>query len=161
MEEYIMEQDKVNRLSEVGRKVWDEDVERKSTSQNKQKVSFGQWWAKARPTKTVVFWSWLGFIILTMIVGFNWGGWVTGGTAREMAKKMANDAVIQRVVPICVAQFNQDPGKEQKLKELQEMGSYERGSYVEKQGWATMAGEAKPDRQIANECAKLLTVVSP
>ncbi len=25
--------------------------------------------------------------IATVVIGFNWGGWVTGGTAKEMAEK--------------------------------------------------------------------------
>jgi hypothetical protein len=155
-----MEQDKVNKLSEVGRNVWDEDVDRsRTTAQNKQKVSFGQRWGAARPTKTAAFWTLVGAIILTMIVGFTWGGWVTGGTAQSMAAKMANDAVIQRLAPICVAQFNQDAGKDQKLTELQGISSYQRAAFVEEQGWATMVDEEKPDRKVADACAKLLMIV--
>ena len=30
-------------------------------------------------------WAAIGGAILTMIIGFNWGGWVTGGTAQSMA----------------------------------------------------------------------------
>ena len=48
------------------------------------KQSLGQRWAASRPTKTVVFWSWIVSIVVTMIIGFTWGGWVTGGTARTM-----------------------------------------------------------------------------
>lgn len=154
-----MEQDKVNRLSDVGKNVWDEDGDgKKPTPQAKKKVSFGQWWGNTRPTKTAAFWAWVGSIVLTMIIGFSWGGWVTGGTAQSMAETMANEAVVQRLAPICVTQFNQDPGKDQKLKELKEMSSYQRGSYVEDQGWATIAGETEPDRKVADACAKLLLI---
>jgi hypothetical protein len=128
--------------------------------QNKKKVKFSQWWDKARPTKTVAFWSWMASIVLTMIIGFSWGGWVTGGTAEKMAEVMAKDAVVQRLVPICVAQFNQDLEKEQKFKELQEASSYQRDDYVKDQGWATMPGEEKPDSKVADECAKLLMMTS-
>ena len=152
-----MEQDKVTKLSEVGKNVWDEDSDGKRTmEQAKKKVSFGQRWDKTRPTKTVVFWSMGTAIILTMIIGFNWGGWVTGGTAQKMAEVMAKNAVVQRLVPMCVDQFNQDSGKDQKLIELKETSVYKQGDYVEDQGWATMSGEAKPDSKVADECAKLL-----
>lgn len=120
--------------------------------QVKQRVSFGQRWDQARATKKVVFWFSLAAVILTMIVGFNWGGWVTGGTA----KVMAQDAVVQRLTPICVGQFNQDLEKEQKLGELKKTSFYERDDYVKAQGWATMPGEAKPDNKVADACAKLL-----
>jgi hypothetical protein len=69
---------------------------------------------------------------------------------------MAKNAVVQRLVPMCVDQFNQDPGRDEKLKELNDTSIYKQGDYVEKQGWATMSGEAKPDSRVADECAKLL-----
>jgi hypothetical protein len=128
--------------------------------EKKRKVRFREWWDEARPTKTVVFWSWVGSIILTMIIGFAWGGWVTGGTAQKMAEQMAEDAVVKRLAPICVVQFNRDPGKDQKLKELKEASTYQRGDYVEKQGWATMPGEEKPDSKVAEECARVLMLIS-
>jgi hypothetical protein len=68
-----------------------------------------------------------------MIIGFAWGGWVTGGTAQKMAEVMVENAVVQRLAPICVVQFNQDPGKDQKPKELQEAQSYQRDDYVKDQ----------------------------
>jgi hypothetical protein len=93
---------------------------------------------------------------LTMIVGFNWGGWVTGGTAQAMGQKMAEDAVVKRLAPICVIQFQQAPGKEQKLRELEKTDRWQRSEYIQKQGWATMPGEEKPDGKVADECERLL-----
>ena len=127
--------------------------------EQKRKVSFKEWWSEARPTKTAVFWSWVGSVVLTMIIGFAWGGWVTGGTARSMADKMAEDAVVKRLAPICVVQFKQAPGKDQKLKELEKTDSWQRSEYVEKQGWATMPGEEKPDSKVASECTRLLMLI--
>ena len=133
----------------------------KGADQNKEKkVSLGQRWEKAQLTKTGVFWSLVAAIVLTMIIGFWWGGWVTGGTARKMAKKIAEEAVVNRLAPICVVQFNQDLGKAQKLSELKEMNNWSRGDYVEQQGWATMSGEEKSDRKVADECANLLIKIS-
>jgi len=125
-----------------------------------RKVSFRQWWDAARPTKTAVFWSWVGSVVLTMIIGFAWGGWVTGGTARSMAETMADDAVVKRLAPMCVVQFNRDPGKDQKLKELKEVSGWQRGEYVTKGNWATMPGEEKADSKVAEECARLLMLAS-
>jgi len=110
-----------------------------------RRLSLRQRWDEARPTKTIVFWSWVASVVLTMIIGFAWGGWVTGGTARSMAETMAEEAIIKRLAPICVVQFKQAPGKDQKLKELEKTNSWQRSEYVEKQGWATMPGEEKPD----------------
>ena len=128
--------------------------------EQKQKLSLRQRWDETRPTKTIVFWSWVASVVLTMIIGFAWGGWVTGGTARSMAETMADDAVVKRLAPMCVTQFKQGSGKDQKLEELAKTDSWQRSEYVEKQGWATMPGEEKPDSKIAEECARLLMLAS-
>jgi pimeloyl-ACP methyl ester carboxylesterase len=101
-------------------------------------------------------WSATGGAIVLAIVGFSWGGWVTGGTAQQTAEKMAADAVTDRLASICAAQFNQDSEKDQKLKKLEETNTWERDDYVEKQGWATMPGEKEADSKVAGKCAKLL-----
>jgi hypothetical protein len=127
---------------------------------NKRSLSFGQKWSAARPTKTVVFWSCVASAVVTMIVGFSWGGWVTGSTARSMAAVNGEDAVVKRLAPICVVRFTQDPGKDLKLKEVQATDTWQRGDYVKKQGWATMPGEKEPDGKVADECVKLLMLTS-
>jgi hypothetical protein len=123
-------------------------------------VSFGQRWGEARLTKTATFWYWLASLVLILFLGFNWGGWMTGGSAAKLATAAANDAVIQRLAPICVMQFQQDATKAQKLTELKALSSYQQSDYVAKQGWATMPGEAKPDGKVAAACLKLLTQVN-
>lgn len=105
-------------------------------------------------------WSAIGGAIVVAIIGFKWGGWVTGGTAQAMAEEMAVKAVADRLGPICVAQFNQDSKKAQKLEELKKQGFWDRGRYVEKQGWATMPGEKKPDSKVADACATQLAQIS-
>jgi len=39
--------------------------------EQKGKVTFKEWWRDARPTKTVVFWSWIGSVVLTLRIGEN------------------------------------------------------------------------------------------
>jgi hypothetical protein len=122
-----------------------------------KRVGFGQRWSARRPTKTVLFWSCVASAVMTMIVGFTWGGWVRGATAQSMASVMAEDAVVKRLAPICVAQFKQDPARDQELKALKELSGYERGDYVKKQAWAKMPGEQEADSKVAEECAGLIT----
>ena len=43
-------------------------------------------------SKTVLFWACAGSVIAATVVGFSWGGWVTGGSAREMAEESATQA---------------------------------------------------------------------
>jgi hypothetical protein len=123
-----------------------------------KKESFGERWSKIQPTKATLVWFCLASIILTMIVGFNWGGWVRGSTAQNTATVGARAAVVERLASICVAQFNLDPAKDQKLTELQAASSYERGKYVTTQGWATVPGEEKPTSRVADACAKQLMI---
>ena len=109
-------------------------------------------WEKIKPT---LFGAVGGGIVLA-IIGFSWGGWVTGSTAQKMAEQMAEDAVVGRLAPICVEQYNQVSEKDEKLKELKETNSWQRDDYVEKQGWATMPGENEADNKVAKKCAELL-----
>ena len=109
---------------------------------------------------TIGLLSAIGGAIVLAIIGFAWGGWVTGGSATEMAEEIAQKAVLDRLVPICVEQFNQDPEKDLKLKELKDTDSWKRGDYIKKQGWATMPGEKEPDNKVAEECAEQLMQVS-
>ncbi len=94
--------------------------------------------------------------IILAIIGFTWAGWVTGSTAAEMAEEFAQQAVVTRLGPICVEQFNQDPEKDQKLKKFKETDSWKRSGFVEEQGWATMPGEKEADSGVAGKCADLL-----
>jgi hypothetical protein len=127
---------------------------------SKQKPSLSQRWSATRPTKTGVFWFGVASVVVTMVVGFTWGGWVTGGTARRMAEASGEDAVVKRMAPICVIRFKEDPKRDQKLKQLKEINVWEQGDYVKKQGWATMPGDKEPESRVADECAKLLVLIS-
>ncbi len=109
-------------------------------------------WEKIKPA----LWGAVGGGIVLAIIGFAWGGWVTGSAAQKLAEELAEDAVIGRLAPICVEQYNQDSEKDQKLKELKEESSWNRDDYVEKQGWATMPGEKEADGKVAGKCAELL-----
>ncbi len=126
-----------------------------------RKLSLGQRWKNVQPTKSHLVWACVATAILTMIIGFTWGGWVSGGSSLKAGVLVGQDAVIQRLVPICVTQFNQDPDKAVKLEDLKGMSSYQRGQFVQDQGWATMPGEEKPDRKVADACAKLLAETNP
>lgn len=90
------------------------------------------------------------------IVGFSWGGWVTGATANEMAADQARQKVVAALVPVCIAQSGQDPQVAKMLTELEDTSSYKRTDMVMKTGWATMPGSSDPNRDVARACAKQL-----
>jgi hypothetical protein len=118
-----------------------------------------QRWDKAKLKKSRVFWIAIGAIVLTLFLGFTRGGWTTGRSARNLAETSAQGAVVERLTPICVAQFNGDPQRTLKLGELKAAKSYERNTFVKDQGWATMPGETAPDNQVAAACAKQLMLI--
>lgn len=97
----------------------------------------------------------VGAIVLLIVI-FSTGWVVTSGSAQTKAEGMAEDAVLNRLAPICVAQFLQDPNRKERLKELKKLDSWKRADYVKEQGWATMPGEKGSDYNVANECAKRL-----
>jgi hypothetical protein len=100
----------------------------------------------------------VGSIVLLIVI-FSAGWVVTRGSAEAEAKAMASDAVMDRLAPIALAQFMEDPDKAQRLEELKQLktwGQNNRSDYVQKQGWATMPGEEKPDVRVADEVARRL-----
>ena len=50
-------------------------------------------------------WGIAGGAIAMAIVGFSWGGWVTGSRAEADATQRANSAVVVALAPVCVEKF--------------------------------------------------------
>ena len=57
--------------------------------QQNQTQSLSQRFQQYRPSKTALFWSCAGCVVVATVVGFSWGGWTTGGSAQDMADKAA------------------------------------------------------------------------
>jgi hypothetical protein len=89
-------------------------------------------------TKPVV-WGIAGGAVLAAIVGFTWGGWVTGGKAEADAAQRASAAVVVALAPVCVERFQRAPEVAANLAALKKVDSWSQGDFVEKGGWATGA----------------------
>ena len=99
-------------------------------------------------------WGIISGAIGLLIVVF-WTGWVvTNSTAEVQGKKLAKEAVLEQLVPICVEQYLQDSNKVERFAELKEKAYYQRDDYVKEIGWATMPGAKSPVRGVADKCAK-------
>lgn len=94
----------------------------------------------------------VGGAVVVSIVGFSWGGWVTGSSADEMASVEAHDAVIAALVPVCVDLARNDVDREAKLATIREAASYKRRDAVMDAGWATVPGADAPSRDLAQAC---------
>lgn len=126
-----------------------------------QLTNYRNRWNKAKLSKKAVFWIALAAAILTIYIGFSWGGWITTNTANRLADMKSQDAVLARLAPICMAQFDQDPQRVEKLDELKVLTtSVQRTRYVKEQAWAVMPGDIEPDDKVAAACAKEIIAVS-
>ena len=95
--------------------------------------------------------------IATMVVGFNWGGWTLGSTVDKIAKERSDSAVVAALVPICVENFRQAANVTTNLSDLNKIRyDWDRSTFVEKGGWATMPGASSADAAVARACAEIL-----
>jgi pimeloyl-ACP methyl ester carboxylesterase len=90
------------------------------------------------------------------VIGFSWGGWVTGGTAVKMAEEASVEAVVAVMTPYCVAQAKSAPNATEVMAALEAAKSYERRGIIEKAGWATPLGKEKPNDKLAVACSTAL-----
>lgn len=125
--------------------------------QTNHKQSIATRWENYQPPKSTLVWTCVGTAIATMIIGFSWGGWVTGGTSQARALTAGDVARGQLASVICVERFNAAPDAAAKLTELKaKTAGYDRQKFVEAGGWATMPGETSPDRRASVGCATAL-----
>jgi hypothetical protein len=121
--------------------------------------SLSQKWQEYRPSKAVWGWSCVGAVVLTMVLGFTAGGWVTGGSAQAMAESAARDARQSLVASLCVEKFVSAPDAASNLAELKETSSWDQDNFVTDGGWATIEGLDSQIPNVANVCADRLVAM--
>jgi len=87
--------------------------------------------------------------IATLVIGFGWGGWMLGSSAKTLADNTASSAVVAAIAPICVDQFQHSADSTNNLTELKKTDSWQQAAYVEKGGWATMPGSKAADSGVS------------
>ncbi|MBI4277174.1 MAG: hypothetical protein HY660_01855 [Armatimonadetes bacterium] len=93
--------------------------------------------------------------IITIIIGFAWGGWTTRGSSQQRAEA----AVLTTRAAICVAQFMKSANYQERLKEMKAINSWDRAAFIEKGGWDKMPGEEKASYTVSRACADGLEVL--
>jgi len=95
------------------------------------------------------------------IVGFSWGGWVTGGKAEADATQRASAAVVVALTPVCVEKFKRSADVSANLTALKKADPWAQGDFVEKGGWASVSGSTSPEQlsALAKACASSLASV--
>jgi hypothetical protein len=86
--------------------------------------------------------------VATIAIGFIWGGWVTGGTARDMSAMAENSGRMSVLVPMCVAQFTASDSAVVKFKAA---SSYSKDTVVGE--YVKMVGATNMDYSFAKACA--------
>jgi hypothetical protein len=125
--------------------------------QGSSKKSVTQRWEDYQPTKSTLVWACIVAAIATVVVGFSWGGWVTGGSSRTAAVTASEVARGELASAICVERFNAAPDSAAKLTEFKAIpDNYKKRQFVEAGGWATMPGQTGPDRRGAEACVTAL-----
>jgi pimeloyl-ACP methyl ester carboxylesterase len=130
--------------------------------QRDQSQTLSQRFQQYRASKAVLFWACAGSVVVATIVGFSWGGWVTGGTAQEMAEDSAAQARQQLAAVVCVDRFMAAPDAADQLIALKEVTTPSaQGKFVEDGGWAIIVPASSPTdykarsdhREAAGVCA--------
>jgi len=119
-------------------------------------VSLGKRWQNFQASKTQLFWACAACAVATIVVGFTWGGWVTGGTANQRAATAATEARAQLAATVCVERFAKGPDAPAQLAALKGSESWKRDTFIEAGGWATLAGMDKPVAGAASLCVQEL-----
>ncbi len=86
--------------------------------------------------------------IAAMAIGFMWGGWVTGGTAKTMSATAESSGRMSVLVPICVAQFTAADGAVVKFKAA---SSYSKDNVISE--YVKTVASTSMDYSFARACA--------
>lgn len=121
--------------------------------------SLAQRWEDFRPSKSLWVWSCAGSIAATMVVGFTVGGWVTGGTAQEMAENAVEETRAELVASVCVERFVDSTQFADQLASLKEADSWDRDGMIVDGGWVTLANMDEPVDDAADLCAERLVAM--
>jgi hypothetical protein len=97
-------------------------------------------------------WGMIGGGIAAIVIGFSWGGWVTGGTAGQMETASAKAAVILAFTPLCVVKAEQQL---EKLAALKKESRWKHDDFVVEAGWVDNVSE-KYRADVARACASSL-----
>lgn len=125
--------------------------------EERQDLSLSQRFEQYRPTKTVLFWACAASVAATIVIGFSVGGWVTGGTAQDIANRAAAQSRHELTASICVDRFMGSTEARAQLTALKGITSgFRQRQFVQDGGWAVMPGAERAESQAADLCAKEL-----
>jgi hypothetical protein len=105
-------------------------------------------------------WGAIAGAIVTLILGFYFGGWYTASSADQMANERSEKKVISALAPFCVDRFLKSADAAQSAELLKFTTDYERGSFLEKGGWTSLPGSKETNWGVGRACGDLLAAVT-
>lgn len=120
-----------------------------------EKKSLSQRWEEWRPSKATLLWSCVAVSILTMAIGFTWGGWVTDGTANEMTQQARRNLA----ATFCVQRFLGSSDAVSEYAKFMKTSDWQRDDFIHDGGWAKMPALDRPVAGVADLCAEKLAKV--
>jgi hypothetical protein len=114
-----------------------------------------------QPTKTALAWTAAGACAATVAAGFMLGGWVTAGTAAQMADKARLAGEVEMAGRVCADNFRVSASALAQHEELLALSAIRQRQFVQGQPWAMVAGSTSLSREAADACARLIVQMSP
>jgi hypothetical protein len=100
-------------------------------------------------------WGAVGGALALAIIGFTWGGWITGGKADLLARQKVQAALVEVLTPMCVDKFNKATDAQTRLVELKKLtSSWDRERFVRDNDWAKFGKDS--NSQVVDACASEL-----
>jgi hypothetical protein len=109
-----------------------------------------------RPSKALWFWSCIVCLVVPILFGFLWGGWLTQSAAMRMADGAGKQARAELAAAYCVSRFERAPDVAAQLAVLQKTESWDRAEFIAKGGWTKVPGQDKAVDGAADMCARRL-----
>jgi hypothetical protein len=113
-------------------------------------------WSAYRPSKGAYFWSCVTCVAATIVIGFTWGGWVTGATVADRTKQAVRAAEAQLAANLCVGRFEKSADAATELAALKSTEYWQRDEFVTKGPWLKLPGVDQPIPGAANLCVERL-----
>ena len=93
--------------------------------------------------------------VVTIFVGFYWGGWSLGSTADKMAKERSELAVVAALAPVCADKFRTLPDADAKKVAFSKVESWKCRDEFPKE-FVTLPGESYSSSALVDACYALL-----
>lgn len=124
-----------------------------------EKTFFEEFWQYRASKSAAIGWCVLSALV-TILVGFAWGGWVTHGSSMRAVQQSAEAARRDLATTICVAKFLREKDAADELQSLKRVAFWRRGQIIVDGGWSALPGVSKTISGVADKCAQRLAEMS-